>query len=135
MSAMTAQSPMTMQVNPGAVRNPGLVILFMFITLGFYGLYWWWVTLDEVKMWRGGMGWGGPMILMILVPFAGIILIALPFLLPSWTADMHRRHGMVSNLSGAHGLLVFIPLLGGIIWLVLVQNALNDFWISKGATP
>lgn len=127
----TASAPM-IQVAPGKLRNPAVVILLAIVTLGIYGLYWWWVSLDDVKMWRGGQGWGGTMLLLGLIPFVGLVLIALPFLLPSYIADLYRRNGMAPSVSGPTGLLILIPIVGGIIWLVLVQNALNDFWRSRG---
>ncbi len=131
-STVPSQTP-RIAVVPGKVRSPLSVILLGIFTLGIYFIYWWWVTLDDVKMWRGGQGWGGTIILIGLIPLVGIVLIALPFLLPSYIADLYVRDGKTAPVSAATGLLILIPIVGGIIWFVLVQRALNAFWQSKGA--
>jgi len=146
----------------GTIRHPAFVLIMGVLTLGLYSIYWYWVTLDEIRPWRGHQGWTGSMILLALVPVVGIVLIALPFLIPSYIGDMYSRAGHAAPISGASGLLVLIPLvmggvlvpisifggpavhlpmmagftllsvLCGIVWVVRVQSSLNRFWELHG---
>ena len=124
---------MPMAIAPGVLRHPAFVIVMSFLTLGLYNLYWWWVTLDDIRRWRGGQGWGGPMVLCAFIPFIGIIVLAIPFLIPSYVGDLYLRDGRLPPVTGFSGLWVFLPLLGHIIYVITVQGALNDYWRSKGA--
>jgi hypothetical protein len=38
-------------------------------------------------------------------------------------------------VSGLTGFWNLLPIIGSIVWLVKTQHALNDFWVSQGATP
>ena len=125
--------PRVMAVAPGKIREPALVILFAILTLGLYTFYWLWVTLDDLRMWRGGQGWSGAMLLISFVPFVGVIVMAVYFLIPAYLRELYVREGIAPPVSGPMGLLLLIPLLGLIIWFVMVQNALNRFWRLKGA--
>ena len=125
--------PRVMAVAPGKIREPALVILLLIFTLGFYGFYWFWVTLDDLRMWRGGQGWSGAMVLMGLVPLVGLIIVAVYFLIPGYLRELYTREGVASPVSGPIGLLILIPFLGPFIWFGLIQSALNRFWRMKGA--
>jgi hypothetical protein len=48
---------------------------------------------------------------------------------------MYVADGRPSPVRPLVGLWFLLPLIGFIIWYVEVQNALNDFWVSKGAPP
>lgn len=146
---------------PGRIREPVLVILLGLFTLGLYFLYWFWVTLDEIRVWRQGQGWGGAMILLLFIPILNVIVLAVYFLIPSYIFDLYQRHGIPSPISGPFGFIMFLPALlvplgifatvasGGvlglpvlvlavliptlctIIWFWRVQSALNGFWRSR----
>ena len=46
---------------------------------------------------------------------------------------MYERQGKEKPVSGATGFWNLIPLVGWIIWVVKVQNALNREWRDLGA--
>lgn len=117
---------------PGKVRSPGVVMALWFLTLGFYGIAWFWMVLDEIRPWRGNQGWQGVYVLMMLVPLVNVfVAIALPFVIAGYVGDLYRREGLMAPVSGAYGLLLFIPLVGLFIYLGLVQSALNGYWHTK----
>ena len=143
---------------PGKIREPFLVILFSILTLGLYTLYWYWVTLDEIRVWRNHQGWGGAMVLLIFVPLVNFIFLAIYFLIPSYIFDLYQSNGVRSPISGPFGFIIFLPMVlvplgfaalilsGGklalpllvlaaivpafcsIIWFWRCQSALNTFW-------
>ena len=58
------------------------------------------------------------------------------FIIPSEVRYMYEDlDGETSPVRGITGLWCLIPLVGGIIWWVKVQGALNRYWESKGASP
>jgi hypothetical protein len=70
--------------------------------------------------------------LLLFIPVIGwAYAIALMFLLPSYVGEMYVRDGRNRPVTGLYGFLVLIPVLGGILWFVLIQNALNEFWRAK----
>jgi hypothetical protein len=114
----------------GKPRPIGLTILFTIITCGIYGLYWEYVTFEELKQ-HNRKGLGGVVGLII-----GIVIgIVNAFVLPAEIKAMYEEDGRSSPVDPIHGLWVFLPIVGGIIWFVKVQGALNDYWVSKGAQP
>ena len=117
----------------GKIREPILVPIFTILTLGFYVFYWYWVTLDDIRGWRDNQGWTGPMVLICLVPIVGIVAIALPFLIASYTGDLYRREERSRPVNGWYGLLLLVPIVGLFIYFYMVQDALNNYWRSKGA--
>ena len=56
----------------GQVRSTGICILLYFVTLGIYGLYWYFKTHEEMKR-HSGQGIGGG-IALILALFVGIVM-------------------------------------------------------------
>jgi len=147
------------------VRHPLLVLVLAVVTFGLYMLYWFWMTLDEIRIWRQGQGWGGAMVLLLFVPVFNLLFLAVYFLIPSYIWDLYSRNGLQAPVSGPFGLVVFlpgllvplalvvmilngailnpvawvvlavIPAICGLIWFVRVQTALNDFWRMHGAEP
>lgn len=116
----------------GTIRSPILVVLFSIFTLGIYTFVWQWMVLDEMKPWRGHQGMGGASVLILFVPFVGwVYAIALWFLLPAYVGEMYARDGRSRPVTGVYGFLIFVPIFGLIICLVLIQNALNEFWRTK----
>lgn len=113
----------------GELRSPLIVLLLSIVTLGIYGLYYYFKTFDEMKEYSGE-GVGGVVGLLLSI-FCGIVTI---FLLPAEVGNLYERDGREKPISAATGFWVLLPLLGGLIWLWKVQGRLNDFWESKGAT-
>jgi hypothetical protein len=112
----------------GQVRSPVAVIIFSIITLGIYTLYWYYVVFDDLKQ-RTNNGVGG---------LVGLILglcisIVNWFLLPAEIGNMYAQEGLEKPVTGLTGFWNLIPLVGFIIWIVKVQNAMNRRWEAGGA--
>ena len=114
----------------GKVRSVVVIILLSIVTLGIYGLAWQYLTFREMKDYSGtGVGGGVGLVLAILLVFVNW------FLLPSEVSNLYSLDGQDPPVSGLTGFWVLIPIVGGIVWLVKTQHALNDFWVAHGATP
>jgi Na+/proline symporter len=114
----------------GQARPIGMTILLTIITCGIYGLYWEYMTFEELKQ-HNGKGLGGVLGLIIGI-FVGIVNW---FVLPAEIQATYQDDGRPSPVSPIIGLWFLLPIVGGIIWFVKVQGALNDYWVSKGAQP
>ena len=112
----------------GKVRNPAAVIIFSIITIGIYYLYWTYQVFRELKE-HTGQGIG-PIIGLVLGIFIGIVNW---FVLPSEIGNMYAAAGKEKPVSGVTGFWNLIPLIGWIIWVVKVQNALNRAWTGEAA--
>ena len=116
--------------NLGPLGRPEKIpvqFLLALVTCGLYGVYWAYKSHEEVKQ-HSGEGVGGAIGALIYF-LAGIITL---FLLPIEIKRMYERDGRESPVSAT---TAFWILLFGIPWYVKVQQALNDYWISKGAPP
>ena len=114
---------------PGMVRSPVTVILLSIITLGIYALYWYYAVFTELKE-HTGQGVGGPIGLLLGLCVGPVNA----FLLPAEIGNMYAQEGLEKPVTGLTGFWVFLPLVGGIIWFVKVQNALNRHWELHGVT-
>ncbi len=107
----------------GKVRNPWAVIGLSIITLGIYALYWQYATFKEIKDYSGeGIGGGLGLLFAILL---GVVNI---FMMPAEVGNLYEASGQEKPVRGPTGFWVLIPIVGGIIWLVKTQGALNRFW-------
>jgi Domain of unknown function (DUF4234) len=112
----------------GNVRSPVAVILLSIITLGIYALYWEYSSFKELKRYSGeGIGGGLGLLFAILL---GIVN---AFMLPHEVGKLYAREGQPEPVSALTGFWVFLPIVGGIIWVVKTQGRLNDFWLAHGA--
>ncbi len=93
----------------GRVRSTGTCVLLFVVTLGIYGLFWYYATHDEMKR-HTGQGLGGGLAL-VLALFAGVVS---PFLVSSEVGELYARRGQARPVSGATGLW-YLP---GILLLV-----------------
>lgn len=116
----------------GQVRSTGACIALCIVTLGFYSLYWFYKTHEEMKRHtNSGLGGGLALVLGFFVSFV------MWFLTPSEIGGMYERRGMRAPVSGATGLWALLLGwcfgLGLIIWFVKVNGALNSYWRAQGA--
>lgn len=111
----------------GQVRNTWGCIGLFIITFSFYGFYWIYSVYNEMKRFRGNGTGGGLAVLLMFVPFATY------FMTPSEVASLYGSRHRMSPVSGATGLWVFLPFVGGLVWFIKTNDALNDFWRSEGA--
>jgi hypothetical protein len=107
----------------GKVRNPWAVIGLSIITLGIYGLYWQYATFRDMKAYSG-QGIGGGLGLL----FAFLIGVVNVFLMPAEVGDLYAAAGQEKPVRGPTGFWVLIPIVGGFIWIIKTQGALNRFW-------
>lgn len=112
----------------GQPRGIGFGILLFIITLGIYSLYWVYKTQEEVKE-HSGIGVGGVLGLVIWILVSPISW----FLIPSEIGKMYKADGREAPFTGWTGLWVLLPIIGGIVWFVKIQGALNRYWESKSA--
>jgi hypothetical protein len=113
----------------GKVRSTGLSILFFIITLGIYGWFWYYGSFDEMKRHRNGQGLGGGLALILAI----FVAIVMPFLTSDEVGKPYEARGQAKPVSAITGLWILLPLIGGIIWFVKTNGALNAYWESLGA--
>lgn len=107
-----------------------MTILLSIVTCGIWTIWWSYETHDELYRYRGeGIG---STIAVTLAIFASV---AIMFTVPMEIEKMYQEEGLQPPFSTLIGLWCLLPLIGNIIWYVQVQEALNSFWVSRGATP
>ena len=112
----------------GKVRSVLVIILLSIVTLGIYALAWQYLTFREMKDYSGaGVGGGLGLFFAIILAFVNW------FLMPSEVGNLYALDGHDRPVSGLTGFWLLLPLIGGIIWLVKTQHALNRYWIAHGA--
>lgn len=117
--------------SPGRVRGTALQMLLFVVTFGIWGYVYFFQTHDEMKR-HSGEGLGGVLALLVSL-FATA---ASPFLLSHEVGGLYAREGQPRRVSALTGLWFFpgiFLLVGPIIWFVLTNSALNDYWRSRGA--
>ena len=112
----------------GKLRNPWAVIGLSTVTFGIYSLYWQYATFKEMKAYSGrGIGGGLGLV------FAIFVFLVNGLLMPFEVGDLYTADGQQPPVTWLTGFWIFLPLVGGIIWVVRVQGRLNDLWHSHGA--
>lgn len=117
----------------GKVRGTGISMVLFFVTCGIYGVYYYYVTHEEMKQ-HSHQGIGG-LVALLLAIFVGIVN---PYLLSMEVGNLRSGRGQEQKVNGATGLWYFpgmIILVGPFIWFAKTNGALNDYWISQGAQP
>lgn len=115
----------------GKIRNPLVVLVLFIVTFGIYSIFYYYFTFEELKNHRG-QGWSGVMFLVIFfIPVLNLALIAIPWLLPAYVGRMYAEDNQEKPITGLAGFWVFLPIIGGIIWLFRVQGCLNRFWQGR----
>jgi hypothetical protein len=112
----------------GEPRKPSTVFWLSLLTCGIYGLYWDYLTFEELKQYNGE-GSGGGIGLLLCWLWVGY------FILASEIRNMYQADGKQSPVEPSVALWLFLPIAGLYVFITRVQGALNDFWVSKGAQP
>ena len=123
---MSETAAATPQARAGTPRKVGIVILLYIVTFGIYGLYWYYITHDELKR-ETGEGLGGG-IAVLLAFFVGIVM---PFITANEVGRLYERAGKPKPVSAVTGLWVIpgaLIIIGPFIWIAKVQGALNRYW-------
>jgi hypothetical protein len=115
-------------IEEGPFYSPGIVILLTIVTCGVWGAVWTYRTSEDLKKYNGE-GLGGVLGLVVYL----LLSVVLMFTIPSEIEKMYQREGRQSPVSTLWGLWFLLPLIGNIVWYLKVQEALNEFWVSKGA--
>jgi hypothetical protein len=114
----------------GQVRSTGLTMLLFFVTLGIWGLVYYYQAQEEMKR-HSGQGIGGVVALVVAI-FAGVVS---PFLLSHEVGGLYERQGQPPPVNAMTGLWFFpgiLILVGPFIWFVKTNEALNDYWRGFG---
>lgn len=105
----------------------GFAIVLTLVTLGIYGIYWLYKCFGEVRTHREEG----------LHPILGVLLCVVVvgyFLNSQAIGRMYAAEGNQNPpVSGLTGLWLFVPYVGGLIYIAKVQSALNAYWKAKGS--
>lgn len=115
----------------GQVRSTGLQMLLFVVTFGIWGYVYFFQTHEEMKR-HSGEGIGGVVALLVAV----LLWMASPFLLSHEVGRLYERSGRRKPVTALTGLWFFpgiFLLVGPLIWFVLTNRALSDYWRSRGA--
>ena len=136
--AVTATSPPSPVAAPagyatagrpiGKIRSVWKTFVLIIVTLGIYGLYWWYKNYSEMSAYSGHGVTGG--IGLLLGIFGGPTN---AFMMPTEIGHLFASEGMAPPVTTSTGFWFLLPLIGGLIWIVKVQGALNQYWRAHGA--
>jgi len=114
-------------------RSPLVVLGLVLITLGIYGLYWFYKVNEEIQRYTGDQTISPSR--SVLAVFPGLLLIVPPFIAYYNTANhivrMQEQRGLASQISPA--LVVILGILIMIGMAAYVQEHLNRVWDSAAA--
>ena len=121
------QSP-TSGAAVGKARSIGLTILLAIVTFGIWTIFWSFWNGEELKRYRPA-GLGGLVYVLLHIFINPVVW----FLMADEVAKLYQDVGEEPPITAIWGLWFLLPLIGNIVWYVRMQNALNDFWIARGA--
>jgi hypothetical protein len=116
----------------GKVRSTWAVIGLSIITLGIYGLFYYYATHEEMKQ-HSGEGLGGALGLVLAIFTGGLVTV---FALPNEVGHLYARQGRPRPVTATTGLWAIfgaIILIGPLVWMIKTNGALNAYWRSVGA--
>lgn len=97
-------------------------------TCGVYAIFWIYTNFEELKAYNGE-GQGGTTGTLLCFIFIGWFKIC------EEVEKMYQSDGRESPITSSDGILAIIPFVNWFVFIPKFQTALNDFWVSKGATP
>jgi Domain of unknown function (DUF4234) len=124
------------------IRNPWLVVLFSFITLGIYYVFWYYFVNREMSDWgeehKTDIG-QSPGVSVVAITLGAIIIVP-PFVSLFRTGKRMELAQQVADLEGGSGLLYFVLSIIPIASLfapAYLQGQLNQVWETRqvSATP
>lgn len=91
--------------------------------------FWYYHVHSELQQRRqNGLGGGVALLLAIFLPFV------MAFLTPSEVGALYSEERRPEPVSGVTGLWIFLPLVGGLVWFIKTNGAINRYWEASGAT-
>lgn len=106
-----------------------MVLVLTVVTLGIWTIVWSFQNGEELKR-HTNTGLGGVAYLFITLLISPVTM----FLMAGEVEQLYRRKGMDPPITTIWGLWFLLPLIGNLIWYVRIQQALNDYWTTAGAT-
>jgi Domain of unknown function (DUF4234) len=121
----------------GETRSISLSIVLAIVTFWIYTFYWTYVTHDELERYsKKGLGGAVGLVIYVLCFLVGYFPIAITCIFVSSEVQrLYEEDGRQAPHSAAWGLWFLLPVVGPFVWFIPTQQALNDFWASKGAPP
>jgi hypothetical protein len=127
-------------------RSPIAVAIFCVITLGIYGIYWWYqINREMVDLGRARneTGLGDSAFTSLLAVFPGVIIIVPPYVsLYNTLKRIQRAQEVTVGQATLNGMIVLWLIIGsflvgfaGLIIPGYIQAELNKAWTALGAAP
>jgi len=127
-------------------RSPIAVAIFCVITLGIYGIYWWYqINREMVDLGkaRNATGLGDNAVMSLLAIFPGSLILVPPWVsLYNTLKRIQRAQEVTTGQATLNGMIVLWLIIGsffvGVAGLIIpgyIQAELNKAWISLGAAP
>jgi hypothetical protein len=112
----------------GRPSNAGTVVLLSIVTIGIYTFIWTYRQFEDFKRYSGqGLGGGLGVVLALFVnPVVW-------FMIPIELKNLYEAEGEKCPVEPTIGLWFLLPIVGNFIWYFKVQEAINDFWLRRGA--
>ena len=115
----------------GEKREPGLVILFTFLTCGIYGIWWYHTYATEIKNALNRQDLNPTTDLLLTFVTCGIWgIIAFYYNYPKLFVDMQRRVGLPPN--DISTTTVLLGILFAPVSIYMIQSELNRIWSAAG---
>lgn len=122
------------EVRPlGQPRDPFVVLLLQIVTLGLYGVFFYYNSLNELHRWRGKGISGGAYVLLSVFTLGAFMLLT-PIFFPAHVGDAYAEDNKPRPVSGATALWFLVPVLGSLIWFFKTVGSLNAYWRMRGAS-
>lgn len=115
----------------GEQREPGLVLLFTFLTCGIYGLWWYHTYATEIKNALNRQDLSPTRDLLLMFVTCGIWgIIAFYYNYPKLFVDMQQRVGLPPN--DISTTTVLLGILFAPVSIYMIQSELNRIWSAAG---